>query len=88
MAGAPRGVDALLPAGMAGRVYRPQGWLSPVLVVDGRMAGVWRHEVKGGRVRVAIEPFARLPWAVRQAAEAEADRLAGWLGGELELTWP
>ena len=88
VAGAPRGVDALLPAGMAGRVYRPQGWLSPVLLVDGRMAGVWRHEVKGGRVRVAIEPFARPPRAVRQAAEAEAGRLAGWLGGELELTWP
>jgi hypothetical protein len=73
---------------MAGRVYRPQGWLSPVLLVDGRMAGVWRHEVNGSRVRVAIEPFARLPRAVRRAAEAEAARLAGWMGGELELTWP
>jgi hypothetical protein len=55
--------------------------------VDGRMAGVWRHEVKGTRVRVAIEPFARLPRAVRRAVEAEAARLAGWVGGELELTW-
>ena len=27
-----------------------QGWLSPVLLVDGRMAGVWSHERAGDRV--------------------------------------
>src|SRR5262249_5081626 len=26
----------LLPAGLRGRVYRPQGWISPVLLVNGR----------------------------------------------------
>ena len=27
-----------------GRVYRPQGWISPVVLVDGRMAGVWDYD--------------------------------------------
>jgi hypothetical protein len=55
---APRDAEAVLPAALRDRVYRPQGWLSPVLVVDGRIAGVWSHEVKGDRVAVAIAPFA------------------------------
>jgi hypothetical protein len=68
-------------------VYRPQGWLSPVLLVDGRIAGTWTHEAKGGRVAVTIAPFAALDDALRAGAEAEAQRLAVYLGGELALHW-
>jgi Winged helix DNA-binding domain len=83
--GAPRGDDGVVPAAERARVYRPQGWLSPVLLVDGRMAGVWSHERAGDRVIVEIEPFARLSRAARAGAEAEAEALAGFLGGKLEL---
>jgi hypothetical protein len=84
---APRGSDAVLPAAHRARVYRPQGWLSPVLLVDGRMAGTWSHTTEGGVVAVTIAPFARLDDGVRAAAEAEAERLARYLGGELRLGW-
>jgi len=84
---APRGRDAVLPASQRARVYRPQGWLSPVLLVDGRMAGVWSHERKGDRLLVTVEPFGRLQRTVRAGAEAEAEALAAFLGGRLELTW-
>jgi len=83
---APRDRDAVLPSDQRARVYRPQGWLSPVLLVDGRMAGVWAHERKGDRLVVAVEPFGRLARAERAAVEAEAAALAAFLGGELELT--
>jgi Winged helix DNA-binding domain len=80
--------ERLMPGPFKARVYRPQGWLSPVLLVGGRMDGVWRQEAKGGRLRVTIEPFAGPPPArVRRAAEAEAERLAAWSGGQLELRW-
>lgn len=80
--------EHLLPGPFKARVYRPQGWLSPVLLVGGRMEGVWRQEVKGRPVQVTIEPFAGPPaaWA-RRAAEAEAERLAACAGGQLELRW-
>ena len=68
------------------RVYRPQGWLSPVLLVNGRVEGVWRHERKGARVQVELTPFRRLPPWVREQLDAEALRLAEFLGAELELT--
>jgi hypothetical protein len=76
-----------LPGPFKDRIYRPQGWLSPVLLVDGRMDGVWRHERKGGRLLVQIEPFLELPAWARQSAEDEAERLAAFLGCRLELTW-
>jgi hypothetical protein len=54
------------------RIYRPGGWFSPVLLVDGVMAGIWSLE----RDTVTIEPFAPLGKAEREVAEAEAARLA------------
>ncbi len=53
------------------RIYRPGGWFSPVLLVDGVMAGVWALEDGV----VTIEPFAKVGKAVREAAEAEAARV-------------
>jgi hypothetical protein len=80
--------EHLMPGPFKARVYRPQGWLSPVLLVGGRMDGTWRQEAKGRRLLVTIEPFTGPPpaWA-RRAAEAEAERLAALTGGRLELTW-
>jgi hypothetical protein len=77
----------VLPAAQRARVYRPQGWLSPVLLVDGRMAGVWSHEVRSDRVAITVEPFAPVGSEVRGGVEAEAERLAAFLGGEPHLTW-
>ena len=44
----------------------------PTFLVDGRVAGTWRHE--GGAVR--LEPFGRLDAATRRELKQEADRLA------------
>ena len=85
---ATRQAGQLMPGPFKARVYRPQGWLSPVLLVGGRMEGVWRQEARGRRLVVTIEPFAGPPPArVRRAAEAEAERLAAFSGAELELRW-
>jgi hypothetical protein len=84
---ATRQAEHLMPGPFKARIYRPQGWLSPVLLVDGRMDGVWRQEAKGKRQLVTIEPFVEPPGWVRRAAEAEAERLAAWAGGQLELRW-
>ena len=85
--GASRHAERLLPAGLRSRVYRPQGWISPVLLVNGYMAGTWRHELKGSRVEVVVEPFAKPASRVRRAAEEEAERLAAFFGGSLSLLW-
>ena len=43
-------------------------------LVDGRVAGAWRHE----RGRVALDLFGRLPRSVRTEVEEEAERLAAF----------
>ncbi len=79
--------ERLLPGDLRSRVYRPQGWISPVLLVNGRMEGIWRHEIRGSRVEVGIEPFVKAPVWVRRAAGLEAERLAAFLGSTLSLVW-
>lgn len=66
----------LLDGGTPERVYRPQGWLSPVLLVNGLMAGVWSTERKGKRVAVTVEPFRSLSAPERKAVLDEVDRVA------------
>lgn len=85
--GASRTAPALLEPRHKARVYRPQGWLSPVVLVNGRMSGVWKHARKGRRLQVDIEAFGRLPAWARPQLEAETERLAEFLDGDLELRW-
>ena len=77
----------LLPGPFQDRIYRSQGWLSPVVLVDGRFVGLWRHERRGNRLEVQVEPFVRVAAKVRRAVEEEAERLAAFLGGRLALAW-
>ena len=46
----------------------------PTFLVDGAVAGTWRHEQ--GRVR--LEPFDRLPRPARRELDEEAERLAAF----------
>ena len=78
---------ALLPGDLRDRVYRPQGWLSPVVLVGGRMEGVWSQKVKGGRLAVHVEPFGGPSAKTRRAVGEEAERLAAFAGVGLDLTW-
>jgi hypothetical protein len=83
---ASRRVAALSDPQFHPRIYRPQGWVCPALLVNGHISGIWKHEVKGRTVSIKIEPFAKLPrWTGAHIAE-EAERLATLLGGNLELT--
>jgi hypothetical protein len=75
--------EPMIDPAHVGRVYRQQGWVSPVILTNGRVAGVWRHTRTGRRLAVDLEPFAPLPaWAQRQLA-TEARRLAEFLDCEL-----
>jgi Winged helix DNA-binding domain len=78
--------SSLVDPRFADRVYRQAGWVSPVVLVDGRVAGVWTHERKGDAVTVTVEPFARLTAAHRREVEEEADRLGRVLGGTVEVS--
>ena len=76
--------DHLISARHYKRVYRNQGWISPVVLVDGAIAGVWNHKLQGKNVSVEVELFEKLPKVGRARVEQEAESLARFLGGVLK----
>jgi hypothetical protein len=77
--------DHLLSAKHYKRVYRNQGWISPVVLIDGAIAGVWSYKLQGKRLSVEIEPFGKLSKAERAGIGQEAESLALFFESELEL---
>ena len=80
-------LDRLLPGPLRARISRTSGWISPVLLVDGRIAGIWKHEIRRGIARITIEPFAHLPARVRAATEQGAATIGTLLGAPVETVW-
>ena len=78
---------AVLDPKMKARVFRKSAWLSPVMLVDGRIEGVWWWEKKGKNLSLRFEPFSKQPAWVKKAAGVEAKRLAAFIGGDLEIAW-
>lgn len=61
------------------KIYRDQGWVSPVLLVDGRAQGTWSHEQKKGNLDVRVTPFSRLSSGVSSRIKEEASDLGRFL---------
>jgi hypothetical protein len=68
--------NRLIPAEHLARVSRTAGWISPVVLIDGRAAGVWTSTRDGERLRITIDPFERPAEEVRSAISAAAGRVA------------
>jgi hypothetical protein len=65
-------------------VSRTAGWISPVVLVDGRVVAVWSYALNKLRLRVEIKPFEALKPRVAREAGMRAEAIASALGAELE----
>jgi hypothetical protein len=61
-------------------VYSTQGWIAPVVLVDGRVAGVWGYTRERNRLLVRVTKFAPLSKRAIAGVREEAESLAGFLG--------
>lgn len=61
------------------RVYRKAGWISQTILVDGQVAGVWTHHLKGERLEITLDPFRPLSRPVREGIHSEAEDLSRFL---------
>jgi Winged helix DNA-binding domain len=66
------------------KVSRVAGWISPVLLVDGRVLGVWTHAVTRGKLKIDVTPFAPLKPHIVTQAGARAETIAAFLGATLD----
>ncbi len=65
------------------QVYRKAGWVSPVLLVDGVIRGVWALDKSGGTVQLV--PFGAMTPQIRRQLAPEIAALGNYLGRELDL---
>jgi uncharacterized protein YcaQ len=77
--------DHLLSPEHYKRVYRNQGWISPVVLINGAITGVWSHKLKNKKLLLEVDPFGKLTGNQRAAIEKEAKSLATFFESELEL---
>ncbi len=61
------------------KVYRSQGWVSPVVLVDGRALGVWSHVQKRDDLEVRVTPFSKLSSQVSDRVKEEMSDLGRFL---------
>jgi uncharacterized protein YcaQ len=77
--------DYLLLAAHKAQVYRAQGWIAPVVLVDGHIAGIWEHEIKRNEVLVSVTLFAAPAPPISAAITAEVENLGQFLGYSAQL---
>lgn len=58
------------------RVYRKAGWLSPVVLVNGRTIGAWSRIRSGKRLNITVELFTKIPRSIRKRINKEVMDLA------------
>lgn len=74
--------DHLFDAQYRWRVSRIAGWISPVVLVDGRVVATWSYKVAKQSLVVSVEPFHKLSPSTVKQVRARADAVAGSLGLE------
>ncbi len=66
-------------------VFRPAGWVYPVVLVDGFAVGNWSHKARSKATDLTVEPFGRLGKGVRPAIRQEAADLGRFWGTKVDI---
>lgn len=74
-----RHIEPMLAPEHKGAVFRPAAWVSAVVLVDGKIAGVWEYATRKDQTRVRVRMFDPPEAPLHREIEAEAGRLAGFL---------
>jgi hypothetical protein len=82
-----RNIEQMLDIEHKGKVFRPAAWVSAVVLVDGRIGGVWTYETRKGQTVVKVGMFAPAAKKVRSGVEAETQRLEGFLNTNVVVEW-
>ncbi len=72
--------DHLFAAEHGPRVSRTAGWISAVVLVDGRVVATWTHAAVKGALTVTVEPFRKLSPSTLKELRERSDTIARALG--------
>lgn len=77
--------DHLVDAAHYKRVYRNQWLISPVVLLNGRVAGIWSHKRRADRIALDVQFFEKPAKVLRTALEEEAASLGRFLGAPCRI---
>ena len=67
------------------KVYRLQGWVSAVVLVDGFIKGTWEYKVQRSKTTVTVDLFSSISNKVKEGIANEAARLGKFLNTTVQL---
>ena len=72
--------DHLVAKAYLARVSRTAGWISAVVLVEGKVVGTWTYTVVNDRLRLTLQPFRKLTGSVLTQVRERAAELAVSVG--------
>lgn len=78
--------EHMLASAHLARVFRPQGWVSAVVLVNGALQGVWQSTTRRRQTSITAQMFAPPTTKVRKGIEAEVERLGAFWQSDVALT--
>ena len=69
------------------KVTGNNGVFANTLVLDGRVVGIWKREVKKDKIIMTASPFAALKKVEREAFGPAAEQYGQFWGGTVEMKW-
>jgi hypothetical protein len=85
--GMPRDHEPLLAQTYKSQVFRPQGWISAVVLVNGSIQGVWNSTSRRSQTIVKVRLFCSSTASIRKGIEAEVERLSDFFKTKLSLAY-
>lgn len=73
--GMPRDRESVLPLVHKGQVFRPQGWISAVVLVNGSIQGVWQSTIRRSQAIVRVRLFRSPTASLHRGIEVAVERL-------------
>jgi hypothetical protein len=74
--GMPRDREQLLASAYKSLVFRPQGWISAVVLVNGSIQGVWQQTTRRSQTIVKVQLFCPPRTLIQKGIEAAVERLS------------
>jgi hypothetical protein len=85
--GMPRDREQLLDGAYKSLVFRPQGWISAVVLVNGSIQGVWQQRTRRSQTIVKVQLFCPPRTWIQKGIEAAVERLSDFSRTKISLEY-
>lgn len=85
--GMPRDLEPLLAQAYKSQVFRPQGWISAVILVNGSIQGVWQYTTRRLQTIVKVRLFSSPTTVIRKGIEAEVEQFGDFFKTKVSLEY-